>query len=222
MRFRISLWGLVVVLVAATLVFFMGAWRLGAAISNQKTIVTFSGPFEIPGKSLEAGTYVFKVLDSAGTRNIVQVLNRDETHAYATFISIPIQIMRRPEKPIVRFKETAPGAPPAIEAWIYQGRTIGHEFVYPRAHAAELAKANNQNVASMPDDLAADTTALSDSAKPPSQKDATNRTVMEMEQAKVDRVTPANREVAMTKVTIISMSPQTGESEMMTDDSHTP
>jgi len=36
-------------------------------------VVTFSGPVEIPGKALPAGTYVFKLLDSQGNRNIVQV-----------------------------------------------------------------------------------------------------------------------------------------------------
>jgi hypothetical protein len=30
---------------------------------NQKTIVTFSGPVEIPGQVLDAGTYVFKLAD---------------------------------------------------------------------------------------------------------------------------------------------------------------
>ena len=39
---------------------------------NQKTIFTFSGPVEIPGQALTAGTYVFKLADSQTNRNIVQ------------------------------------------------------------------------------------------------------------------------------------------------------
>ena len=39
--------------------------------SDHKTIVTFSGPVEVPGVGqhlLQAGTYVFKLLDSPGER----------------------------------------------------------------------------------------------------------------------------------------------------------
>ena len=45
---------------------------------NQKTIVTFSAPVEVPGVGqhiLPAGTYVFKLMNSLSDRNIVQILN---------------------------------------------------------------------------------------------------------------------------------------------------
>ena len=47
---------------------------------NRKTVVTFSGPVEIPGVHLQgwgvlpAGSYVFKILDSQSDRHIVQIL----------------------------------------------------------------------------------------------------------------------------------------------------
>ena len=31
---------------------------------DKKTILTFSGPFQIPGKTLPAGSYVFKLADT--------------------------------------------------------------------------------------------------------------------------------------------------------------
>ena len=37
--------------------------RLAAMPANQLTKVTFSGPVEIPGQVLPAGTYQFKILD---------------------------------------------------------------------------------------------------------------------------------------------------------------
>ncbi|MCU1340646.1 MAG: hypothetical protein JWN92_69 [Candidatus Acidoferrum typicum] len=40
---------------------------------DQKIIFTFSGPVEIPGKVLLAGTYVFKLADTLGDREVVQV-----------------------------------------------------------------------------------------------------------------------------------------------------
>jgi hypothetical protein len=125
-----------------------------------------------------------------------------------------------PEKPLIRFKEQVAGAPPAIEAWFYPGRTDGHEFVYPRQEAAALAKANNQNVASMPDSLASNTTALSNSKTPPSPNDKNDRSVVEMKNAAVDRVTPENNEVTVDKVLIIRLTPATGETDVETDSSH--
>jgi len=49
---------------------------------NQKTVFTFSGPVEIPGQTLPAGTYVFKLHNSASNRHIVQVFNKDENHVF--------------------------------------------------------------------------------------------------------------------------------------------
>src|ERR1039458_1916872 len=51
---------------------------------NRKTVMTFSGPVEIPGVHLKgwavlpAGTYVFKILDSKSDRHIVQIFSQDE------------------------------------------------------------------------------------------------------------------------------------------------
>src|ERR1700758_3928834 len=76
---------------------------------DQKTIFTFSGPVEIPGQVLTAGTYVFKLADSSSDRNIVQVFNKDENHLYGTFLAIPDYRMKTPSKPIITFEERAAG-----------------------------------------------------------------------------------------------------------------
>jgi hypothetical protein len=68
--------------------------RATADESDQKTIFTFSGPVEIPGQVLEAGTYVFKLADSESDRDLVQVYNKDETHLYGTFLAIADQRLR--------------------------------------------------------------------------------------------------------------------------------
>lgn len=46
---------------------------------DNKTVLTFSQPVEIPGHVLPAGTYTFKLADSLTDRHIVQVFNADET-----------------------------------------------------------------------------------------------------------------------------------------------
>src|SRR5271154_275632 len=74
---------------------------------NQKTVFTFSGPVEIPGQILPAGTYVFKLANSQSNRHIVQVFNKSENHIFGTFLAIPDYRLRPSDKPIIKFEERA-------------------------------------------------------------------------------------------------------------------
>jgi hypothetical protein len=129
-----------------------------AAEWSQRTVLTFSGPVEIPGQILPAGTYVFKLADSSSNRNIVQVFNKDENRIFGTFLAIPDYRLTTSDKTVIKFAERAAGSPQAIKAWFYPGRNYGHEFVYPKARAVALAEANNTPVPAMPAELAPDTT----------------------------------------------------------------
>jgi hypothetical protein len=135
---------------------------------DKRTVFTFSGPVEIPGIVLPAGTYVFKLADSDSDRNIVQVFNKDENHLYGTFLAIPDYRMKTPSKPIITFEERAAGAPEAVKAWFYPGDNYGNEFVYPKVKAMELAKSSHQAVPSMPSEMAANTTKPVQSMQEPS------------------------------------------------------
>jgi len=113
---------------------------------NQKTVLTFATPIEMPGQTLPAGTYVFKLANSNSSRHIVQVFNHDENRLFGTFLAIPSHRRHASEKTIIRFEERAAGSPQAIKAWFYPNKNYGHEFVYPKAEALALAKANNTEV----------------------------------------------------------------------------
>jgi len=119
---------------------------------NRKTVMTFSGPVEIPGVHLKgwgvlpAGTYVFKILDSQSDRHIVQIFNKDETQVFATILAIPNYRLKVTDKTVVTFRERPAGEPEALRAWFYPGRNYGEEFVYPKARAMELAKEANTPV----------------------------------------------------------------------------
>jgi hypothetical protein len=101
---------------------------LKASDRDKKTVVTFSGPVEIPGQVLSAGTYVFTLLDSAS--NIVQVWNQDQTELLATTEAVPTYALQAPEKPMFNFEHRGANSPSAIQAWFYPGDTLGYEFVY--------------------------------------------------------------------------------------------
>ena len=108
--------------------------------TNQITYFTFSAPFELPGgKTLPAGKYVFKIVDSPSNRHIVQVMSEDQQTMHATVMAIPAERQEPADEPEVRFMEAAANAAPAIRTWWYPGRSIGHEFIYPKDHARRLA-----------------------------------------------------------------------------------
>jgi LPXTG-motif cell wall-anchored protein len=153
---------------------------------------TFNGPVEIPGQVLPPGTYVFKLLDSSTDRDIVQVFDKNQKHLYGTFLAIPDYRLKPAGKPIVTFDERAAGAPEAVKAWFFPGYNYGHEFVYPKAKAMELAKANQQPVASMPNNLAANTLKPAQSAAEPS--------VAAMKQTPLQAQKPSEEEVAVAEV----------------------
>ncbi len=119
---------------------------------NRKSVITFSGPVEIPmvhlkgWRVLPAGTYVFKILDSQSNRHIVQIFNQDQTKVYATILAIPNYRLTATDKTVITFRERPAGEPEALRAWFYPGRQWGEEFVYPKAKAIELAKATNTPV----------------------------------------------------------------------------
>ena len=169
--------------------------KVSASEFDKKTIFTFSAPVEVPGEVSTPGTYVFKLLDSPSNRNIVQVFNKDENHLIGTFLTIPDYRMKPPDKPLVTFEERAAGAPEAIKAWYYPGDNYGNEFVYPKVRAAELAKQNQQNVPSMPGELAQNTTSATE--------DQNSKEVKEMKETKLQAQKPSGEEVEVADVFLI-------------------
>ena len=169
--------------------------RASGSEFDKKTIVTFSAPVEIPGKVLPAGTYVFKLLDSAGNRNIVQIFDKDEKKLYATILAIPDYRMKPSDKPIITLEERPSGSPEAIHAWFYPGDNFGQEFVYPHNRAVELAKRTNHNVLSMSNDMARNITAQA--------KSASDASVQAMEKTEVTGVNPSGQEIEL----IVVVSP---------------
>jgi LPXTG-motif cell wall-anchored protein len=116
---------------------------------DRKTLVTFSGPVEVPGvgaQVLPAGTYIFKVLDSPSDRHIVQILSRDGNHVFTTILAIPNFRLKTTDKTVITFRERPAGEPEALKAWFYPGREWGDQFVYDKPTAMLLAKETNETV----------------------------------------------------------------------------
>jgi hypothetical protein len=160
---------------------------------NQETKVTFSAPFEVPGRVLPAGTYTFKLMNDDVDRDIVQIWDKDRMHLFATILAIPDYRLKPADKPVITFEERVHASPEALHAWFYPGDNYGHEFVYPESRAIELAKRTGQPVLSMRNELAANITKPVKSAKEPA--------VMAMKQEHVKQVKPSGEEVEMAQNT---------------------
>jgi len=113
---------------------------------TKRTTLTFNQPVEIPGRVLPAGTYVFKLFDSASNRHIVQVWNEDETQLVTTVLAISNYRLKPTGETVIRFGEMPGESPSALRAWFYPGDNFGQEFVYPKARAIQLAEVSKEIV----------------------------------------------------------------------------
>ena len=105
------------------------------------TKFTVNHPFEVPGMTLQPNTrYTMRLLDSPGVRNVVQILNADETKLLTQFMAISDERLEPVDKTTFTFIETEPGYPMPIKEWFYPGRNIGREFIYPKEQALEIAR----------------------------------------------------------------------------------
>jgi hypothetical protein len=165
--------------------------------TNRKTVITFSGPVEIPGVHLAgwgvlpAGTYVFKILDSQSDRHIVQIFNKDETMIYATILAIPNYRLKATDKTVMTFSERPAGEPEALRAWFYPGRNWGEEFVYPKAKAVALSKAGNVPVLFTPAEMPSEVAVIKADAEP---------MVEELKRAPIMAIQPSGEEVQLAAV----------------------
>jgi hypothetical protein len=123
---------------------------------NKLTYLTFSGPVQVPGATLPAGTYMFRLADSMTNRHVVQVFDKEGKKLYATLLAIPDQRLDPSGQNIVLFAERPSGVPQAVKAWWYPGDTIGDEFVYPKSEAVKIARDTHQSVLAMDDGGQAD------------------------------------------------------------------
>jgi len=121
--------------------------RVAAQETNvqEVTYLTFSNTVEMPGTTLPAGTYMFRLADTP-SRNVVQVLDRDGKDIKGQWLFVQSE---RPEvsgDTVIMFKENRAGSTPAVQYWYFPGEKIGKEFIYPKDQAQKIAARTGQQV----------------------------------------------------------------------------
>jgi hypothetical protein len=116
---------------------------LKASETDEKTIITISGPVAVEGTILPAGRYVLK-LDSSGSRNVVYIFNGEETRLITSVMAIHAYREQLTGESAFSFYDSHAGQPAALHTWFYPGDNSGFEFLQPQhTAAAESSKAGN-------------------------------------------------------------------------------
>src|SRR4026208_898966 len=90
---------------------------------DKRTLFLFSGPVTLPGVTLPAGQYLFRLADLTSSSKVVQVLNADGTKPYGLFFTIPAERLEPASSPEGHFMEKASGTPAARRPpWVRGGR----------------------------------------------------------------------------------------------------
>src|SRR5262245_6561227 len=109
-----------------------------AITSDKRTYFTFNQPVALPGMTLPAGTYMFRIANPDTSRNVIQVANKQGTESYAMLHTVRAERRDAPKDSEIRFLETAAGAPPAVGTWWYMGERSGYELIYTKEQLAAL------------------------------------------------------------------------------------
>jgi hypothetical protein len=114
--------------------------------SDKRTYFTFSAPIALPGVTLPAGRYEFRIVDTETTRKVIQVLSDDGKKPFVMANTIPDQRRDPAKDATVSFYETPRGTPGAVKSWWYPGESIGYQFIYPRAQAKQIAQSTGKSI----------------------------------------------------------------------------
>ena len=107
---------------------------------DKRTYFTFSAPIALPGTTLPAGRYEFRITDTTTSRRVIQVLSDDGKKPFVMANTIPDQRRDAVKDATVSFYETPRGTPAAVKSWWYPGESGGYQFIYPRAQARQIAQ----------------------------------------------------------------------------------
>jgi Protein of unknown function (DUF2911) len=118
-----------------------------ASEQDEATKLTFNQPVEIPGATLPAGTYQFKLLNPEAPYT-VHIFSADGTRVLGSVVGIPTSRPEATRETVITFTKPADGTPLAIRKWFYPGRRTGIEFIYPKHEQQQLARDQVVNVTS--------------------------------------------------------------------------
>lgn len=127
----------------------MGPAALAQTFKEHRSTLTVVEPIEVPGKVLDPGTYVIKVVETQNNRNIVQVTDVEEKTVFAMAIATPhVGLTAPPNTTFIYYPTSGGAATRTLRTWFAPNDRYGQDLVYPRARALELARIAKEPVRS--------------------------------------------------------------------------
>ena len=108
--------------------------------TNQETKVTFNQAVQVSGHILPAGTYLFLLPEDINQHQVVRIFSPDRRKLYATVLTAYAQRSQPTDNTAFTVGQRGSALPEAIVTWFYPGRTVGHQFLYPKQLQKELGK----------------------------------------------------------------------------------
>jgi len=164
--------------------------------ANKRTFLTFSRAVQVPGATLPAGTYVFR-LANPNAQTIWQVFDARERRVLSTFFDVPgprrtTQDQNRAGgRPVVTMGETPQDIPPAIRVLYYPTDLYGSVLIYPREQAQLIANATRQPVLATDSDATRGGAATIFTAEPEATVAQNNEPAAQQEPAAVEERAPS-------------------------------
>jgi hypothetical protein len=118
-------------------------WQPGAARASdfdKLTYFTFSGAVQIPGKTLQPGTYAFVIANPNTSQTVLRVTSADGRKSHGQFyMSRELVRQDATSRPVIVFRETPAGTTPAVRGWFFPAERTGYEFVYSKHQRRALS-----------------------------------------------------------------------------------
>ena len=148
--------GLTLVLLGGTLATMAYAQKMGGTQESGNLIVT--EPLDVGGTVLQPGEYQITVVPGPRNRDLLQVWGADRTELFTTLLSIPHQEgpsgVQVRESRYVYYPASADHVK-ALRTWFASNRagSGGHDIVYSKGRAMELAPLADEPVVAIPDEV---------------------------------------------------------------------
>jgi hypothetical protein len=118
-------------------------WAAGPAMPPSN--FTISSPTHIPGATLQPGDYSIQIVNRLSDRVILKIDSADGS-LHSMFLGIPNGMIEKPASSgPVKWANSAEGAS-YLQGWYFPASSSVVEFVYPKAEAVAIVKANPAKV----------------------------------------------------------------------------
>ena len=129
------------------------------AQTPEASVLRVTDPLDVGGTLLQPGVYTIRVLPSFESRNQIQITSPDLKTVFATVLTVPHYVVPNEETPNTTFVfyPTADGQSAALRTWYAafpDASQGGHDIVYSKSRAEQLARLSHSNVVSYQDQTA--------------------------------------------------------------------